>query len=93
MNENNEGPENGGPIFDRARLAILPDEPMDLDPSDLNEAQRARSEALYHARQVLERKGGAFTGAGTIYPPKVEDLITVADYILTGEMLVPDGEG
>lgn len=46
----------------------------------LSPEQEARSEALSHARIVLEKRGAM----NTVTPPSITDLITVAHFILNG---------
>lgn len=48
---------------------------------NLNPEQRARSEAIYDARGVLERKGAM----NTENPGSTDDMIRVANWIITGE--------
>lgn len=47
----------------------------------LSPEQEARSEALSHARIVLEKRGAM----STVTPPAIEDLLTVAKFILIGD--------
>jgi hypothetical protein len=47
----------------------------------LSAEQEARSEALSHARIVLEKRGAMNTNT----PPPLNELIRVANFILTGE--------
>jgi len=51
----------------------------------LNAEQDARTSALHHARQVLEKRGGPFGGGSGSTPPSVDDLIRLSNWILTGE--------
>jgi len=51
--------------------------------SPLSDEQDARSTALYHARGVLERRGGVMAGNAST-PPSVGDLLRVARFILDG---------
>ena len=56
-----------------------------LEGTSLSDEQDARVTALHHARGVLESTGGPFgSGTGT-RPPRVEDLLTVARWILDGD--------
>lgn len=54
------------------------------DESSLDEDQDARVAALYYAREVLERRGGI----GGSNPPQRMDLLSVANWILTGSYRV-----
>ena len=53
------------------------------DERDLTHEQDARVSALYHARNVLEKRG---TG-GTTMSPSPTDLLLVAEWIIRGEWL------
>lgn len=55
-------------------------ETADLDTSPLDEEQDARASALHYARDVLECRG---IGGGST-PPARMDLLSVAQWILTG---------
>jgi hypothetical protein len=47
----------------------------------LSHEQDARATALYHAREVLGRRGPM----GSTTPPSIDQLIRVANWILTGD--------
>lgn len=49
----------------------------------LSEEQDARACALYHANNVLTKKGAM----GTETPPGVADLLAVAEWILSGDWI------
>lgn len=50
----------------------------------LADDQEARCTALHSARVILERRGGVMMGQSASTPPPVDDLLRVAQYILTG---------
>ena len=64
----------------------------ELPGDSLTKKQRRRADALHEARIIMERRGGGFaTGSQT--PPQMFDLLTVANFILTGEYVWYDMEG
>lgn len=83
LGEKKGGFEEGG------KQAMLPGvwpAPVELegiveDTTALSPEQEARSEALSHARIVLEKRGAM----STVTPPAIEDLLTVAKFILIGD--------
>lgn len=63
-----------------------PDGAVELpDSSPLTPEQDARASALYHARANLESKGGPMGPASQTRPPKVEDLLLAARWIVDGD--------
>lgn len=63
-------------------LHVAPGEP----DSPLNPQQEARVSALYHARAVLEKRGGGpLVPASAATPPDPQVMRRMANYILTGD--------
>lgn len=67
-------------------LITLPEQTLEATP--LSPEQDARVSALYHARSALESRGGPFGSGDGSRPPKVDDLIAAARWIMNGD----DGE-
>lgn len=67
----------------------------DSEPDPLNADQVARVAALYHARSVLESeiRSGGFGTASTKPQPKADDLLAVAEYIISGDLWLDDDDG
>lgn len=56
----------------------------ETDVTELNHPQEARVQALYHARELLERRGGI---AAPSTPPSMDDMIYLARWIIVGTLL------
>lgn len=55
-----------------------------LESPSLSPEQDARCSALFHARSVLETRGGMAMPDHSSRPPKVDDLLATAQWIITG---------
>jgi hypothetical protein len=56
-----------------------------VEGNGLTQEQDQRVTALYHARGVLERRGGVMVGKDSSIPPTVSDLIRLTRFIIKGE--------